>query len=96
MRTGKEPRLDVYWTCTVFDAKIRLVYQTSTVLPRKKLLDGSCTGRGSALGPNLSQIFLLAPFCTRHGSALGPNPSQIFLLWLSTGREPSVIPITVK
>jgi hypothetical protein len=51
------------------------VYRTSTVLPRKKSLDGSCAGRGSALGPNPSQIFLLAPLCTGRGSALGPNPS---------------------
>ena len=52
--------------------------------------------RLSALGSNPSQFFLLVPLCTGHGSALGPNPSQIFLLWLSTRREPSVIPITVK
>ncbi len=67
--------------------------------PRKKPCDGSCTGCVPAFGPNLS-VGVKKGSCTRHAPAFRPNGvGQSQKSWpckLSTGREPSVIPITVK
>ena len=99
--SGRELEKSQDLTCTerapFFDAKIRIVDRTWTGFEfsrqEKSHVMNPALGSNLSVGVEKSHVMGRVPDVDR---LLGLILLKSFLLWLSTGREPSVIPVTVK